>query len=404
MRAHLESHMAVRIVNVITRLIVGGPQQVSLLAGSYYRALPGFEYHLVAGPGLGPEGDYHREATAFNYHPMPELVRELSPITDLRALWRLVALFRRLRPHLVHARSAKARFLGPLAARLAGVPVVVQTVHGWSFNNAVDSRKPIFVKLERLARALCDTTVLVSEKDRDEGLALDLLPRAAEGDRVAIIRSGVDLSSMVRLPEEERDRFRAGLGVRPGQPVLVLAQRMSEPKTPLVFVEALRAVAARRPDVQGWIAGDGPLRPQVEQAVEQAGLGERVRFLGLRKDMVAVLSAADVVVHSSLREGLPRVVLEALAIGTPLVATAVGGVGDVVKDGVNGLLVPPNDGPALERALLAALQDPQAAARRSELGKGAVHPFSARKMLDDQHALYVRLLARKGISLPDRAN
>jgi glycosyltransferase involved in cell wall biosynthesis len=138
--------------------------------------------------------------------------------------------------------------------------------------------------------------------------------------------------------------------------------------------------------------------------VEQAGLTERVRFLGLRKDMVAVLSAADVVVHSSLREGLPRVVLESLAIGTPLVATAVGGVGDVVKDGVNGLLVPPNDVPQLERALLAALQDPQAAARRSELGKAAVHPFSARKMLDDQHALYVRLLARKGITLPDRAN
>jgi glycosyltransferase involved in cell wall biosynthesis len=221
---------------------------------------------------------------------------------------------------------------------------------------------------------------------------------------VAIIRSGVDLSSMVRLPDHERARFRASLEVSPDQPVLVLAQRMSEPKTPLVFVEAFRAVIARRPDAHAWIAGDGPLRPQVEQAVADAGLGPRVRFLGLRKDMVAVLSAADVVVHSSLREGLPRVVLEALAIGTPLVATDVGGVGDVVKDGVNGLLVPSNDIGALERALLAVLADPAAAARRAELGKVAVHPFSARKMLDDQHALYLRLLARRGISLPDRAN
>ena len=179
---------------------------------------------------------------------------------------------------------------------------------------------------------------------------------------------------------------------------------MSEPKTPLVFVESLREVTARRPEACAWIAGDGPLGPQVKQAVEQAGLAAQVRFLGLRKDMGAILSAADVVVHSSLREGLPRVVLEALAVGTPLVATNVGGVGDVVKDGVNGLLVPSNDVGALARAMIAVLEDPAAAARRAELGKAAVHPFSARKMLDDQHALYLRLLARKGIHLPDRAN
>jgi glycosyltransferase involved in cell wall biosynthesis len=398
-----QGEMAARIVNVITRLIVGGPQQVSLLAGDYYRAVPGVEYHLVAGPGIGPEGDYHREAAQLSYHPMPELVRELAPATDLRALWRLVALFRRLRPDLVHARSAKARFLGPLAARIARVPVVVQTVHGWSFNNAVDSRKPIFVGLEKLARSLCDTTVLVSERDREEGAALNLLPPDGE-DRLAIIRSGVDLSSMVRSTDDERARFRQALGVTPEQPVLTLAQRMSEPKTPLVFVEAFRAVLAARPDARAWIAGDGPLGDSVRQAVAQAGLTERVRFLGLRKDMAAVISASDLVVHSSLREGLPRVVLEALAIGTPLVATDVGGVSDVVKDGVNGLLVPSNDVPALSGALLRALADPEATRRRVELGRAAVHPFSARKMLDDQHALYRRLLARKGITLPDRAN
>jgi glycosyltransferase involved in cell wall biosynthesis len=129
-----------------------------------------------------------------------------------------------------------------------------------------------------------------------------------------------------------------------------------------------------------------------------------VRFLGLRKDMAAVISASDVVVHSSLREGLPRVVLEALAMGTPLVATDVGGVGDVVKDGENGLLVPSQDPAALARALDRSLADPVERARRAERGRAAVHPFSARKMLDDQHALYARLLARKGIALGDRAN
>lgn len=393
--------MAVRIVNVITRLIVGGPQQVSLLTGAYYRARPGFEYHLVAGLEAGAEGDYHREAAALNYHPLPELVRELAPATDLRALWRLVALFRKLRPDLVHARSAKARFLGPLAARLAGVPVVVQTVHGWSFNNAVDKRKPIFVGLEKLAGTLCDTTVLVSEKDRDEGRALKLL---SADDEVPIIRSGVDLSNMVPLGGEARARFRAELGVSADQPVLTLAQRLSEPKTPLVFVEACKSVLATRPQARAWIAGDGLLREATERAVDAAGLRAQVQFLGLRKDMAAVISASDVVVHSSLREGLPRVVLESLAMGTPLVATDVGGVSDVVKDGENGLLVPSSDAPALARALGRTLDDPAAAAARAARGKSAVHPFSARKMLDDQHALYLRLFARKGIPVEDRAN
>jgi glycosyltransferase involved in cell wall biosynthesis len=394
--------MAVRIVNVITRLIVGGPQQVSLLTGAYYRERPGFEYHLVAGLEAGAEGDYHREAAAaLNYHPLPELVRELAPAMDLRALWRLVALFRRLRPDLVHARSAKARFLGPLAARIARVPVVVQTVHGWSFNNAVDSRKPIFVGLEKLARALCDVTVMVSEKDREEGRALDLLPPSAE---VPIIRSGVDLSNMVPLSPEARARFRAELGLSDAERVLTLAQRLSEPKTPLVFVEALRSVLASRPHVRAWIAGDGLLREATERAVDAAGLRAQVQFLGLRKDMAAVISASDVVVHSSLREGLPRVVLEALAMGTPLVATDVGGVSDVVKDGDNGLLVPSSDAPALARALERMVDDPAAAAQRAARGRSAVDPFSARKMLDDQHALYLRLLARKGIAVADRAN
>jgi glycosyltransferase involved in cell wall biosynthesis len=133
--------------------------------------------------------------------------------------------------------------------------------------------------------------------------------------------------------------------------------------------------------------------------VSEAGVGGRVRFLGLRKDIPALLSASDVLVHSSLREGLPRVVLEALAIGTPVVATAVGGVPDAVAEGVTGLLVRPEDPAALAGAVLAALTDRAAAARRAQAGRAAVGAFSARRMLDEQHALYQRLLAGRGIAL-----
>jgi hypothetical protein len=159
--------MPVRIVNVITRMIVGGPQQVALLTARYYQDFASVDFHLVFGKATGREGDYHAEiaASGVSHHPLVSLVRELAPVKDVRALGALVALLRRLRPHLVHARSAKARFLAPLAARLARVPVTLQTVHGWSFNNAVDRRRPLFVWLERLARRLCDATVPVSQQD-----------------------------------------------------------------------------------------------------------------------------------------------------------------------------------------------------------------------------------------------
>ncbi len=397
--------MPVRIVNVITRMIVGGPQQVSLLTAHYYRGSPAVDFHLVFGKATGPEGDYHREiaASGIPHHPLATLVRELAPVTDLRALGGLVALFRRLRPHLVHARSAKARFLAPLAARLARVPVTLQTVHGWSFNNAVDRRRALFVRLERLARRFCDATVLVSQQDLAEGVSLGVLPAAAvtRGD-APVIRSGVDLTEVAPLDAPARRALRAAEGVPDDRPVVSLVQRLSPPKTPLVFVQALPRILAERPDVAAWIVGDGPLRAAVESAAAGGGLAGRVRFLGLRKDVPAVLAASDVAVHSSLREGLPRVVLEALAVGVPVVATAVGGVPDAVADGVHGLLVPPEDPAALAGAVLATLADPAQAARRAAAGRAAVRAFSARQMLDEQHALYRRLLARRGIALAER--
>src|SRR5262249_48672769 len=154
------------------------------------------------------------------------MVREVSPATDLRGLVELYRLFRRLRPHVVHARSAKARFIGPLAARLARVPVVVPTVHGWAFTNAGGKRQPIFVALEKVAAAACHCTVFVSEQDFDEGVALGIVARdALARGRSAIIRSGVDLSSIVRSSDVERARLRRELGVEDDRPVVSLVQR-----------------------------------------------------------------------------------------------------------------------------------------------------------------------------------
>jgi glycosyltransferase involved in cell wall biosynthesis len=390
----------IRIANVITRMILGGPQLVSLLSAKHYANSLDFEYHLISGLEAGAEGDLFREvkAAGVGFHAIVPLRRELSLRDDPRALAALVQLFRRIRPHVVHARSAKARVLGPIAARLAGVPVVLQTVHGWSFNNAIGRRRSMFIGLERLSAALCDCSIFVSERDLAEGVELGIVkPEAITRGRAALIRSGIDLSHFRRLDAEARTDFRAGLGILDRQKVISLVQRLSPPKTPLIFVEAIRIVLGTHPDVAVWIVGDGPLRQAIESEVEVSGLKSHIRFLGLRTDIAAVLSATDVVVHSSLREGLPRVVVEALAVGTPVVATDVGGVSQVIRSGVNGLLVPPGDPVSLAQAILATLDDPTAAQRRAWSGLEGLQSFGAERMLEQQHELYVSLLARHGI-------
>jgi glycosyltransferase involved in cell wall biosynthesis len=390
----------IRIANVITRLILGGPQLVSLLSAKHYANSRDFEYHLISGLEAGAEGNLFREVEAAGvwFHPVAPLRRELSLPDDPRALAALVRLFWTIRPHIVHARSAKARVLGPIAARMAGVPVVLQTVHGWSFNNAIGRRRAVFVGLERLSAAFCDCSIFVSERDLAEGIELGIVsPDAVTRGRAALIRSGIDLSQFRRLDLKERANFRVSLGILDGQRVISLVQRLSPPKTPQVFVEAIRLLLASHPDVAVWIVGDGPLRPAVESAVEAAGLRSHVRFLGLRTDIAAILSATDVFVHSSLREGLPRVVVESLAVATPVVATDVGGVSQVIRSGVNGLLVPPGDPVSLAQAIVATLDDPIAAEGRARSGLGGLQHFGAERMLEQQHELYVSQLARHGI-------
>jgi glycosyltransferase involved in cell wall biosynthesis len=392
--------MTIRIANVITRMIVGGPQQVSLAVAGYYRDQPGFEFHLLSGLEAGAEGEYlsEIEAQGIRFHPVNGLVRAAAPLRDLGALVDLRRKLRQLSPHIVHARSAKARLLAPLAARLTGVPVILQTVHGWSFNNQVDWRRSLFVQLEKVACTSCHCNVFVSERDLAEGIELGIIPAdALERGKAAIIRSGIDLTSIARSTDEERRALRRSLGVSDGEEVVSLVQRLSHPKTPEVFLEAMRPLVEKRPQVQVWVVGDGMLRPACERTVERWGIKERVHFLGLRKDVPAILSASDVVVHSSIREGLPRVVLESMAIGTPLVATDVGGVREAVRPGENALLVPPSNPEALTRSVLSVLDEPESTRRRVEEGKRSARDFSATRMLDDQHALYLRLLSARGI-------
>jgi glycosyltransferase involved in cell wall biosynthesis len=372
-----------RIIYTITRMVIGGAQETAKCTAEYFHQ-HGHDVLFVTGEEAGREGHYEVDAPTLM---MPTLVRSIRPKDDLITLYRLYRLFRHEKPDIVHSRTAKARFLTALAARLAGVKVIVQTIHGWSFNNEIDSKRWLYVLVEKLAAMLYHWTVMVSEIDFEEGRSLGILK-----GNVSIIRSGVNVDRIRGVDPDAVARLRSELAPH-GEKIVTLVGRLSRPKTPEVFVEAAAMVVRRRPGTRFVMAGDGALRESVQQLIADRGLLENVVMLGLRLDAAEIIAASDIVAHSSTHEGMPKTVLEGMAAGKPVVATRAGGVPVVLQNDVNGLLVEKNDPPALAAALERLLSDEALCARLVDNAQSRVYDFSLEKTFLDTEALYARLLS-----------
>jgi glycosyltransferase involved in cell wall biosynthesis len=333
-----------RIVHVITRLILGGAQENTLLT-CLEQARLGHDVTLLAGPPLGPEGSLMELAMSMPFRTVlvPPLRRALRPWSDLEAYVDLGKHFRDLRPDVVHTHSSKAGILGRLAARRAGVPCVVHTIHGLAFDaykNPVANA--LYRAVERSAGRRSDRLIAVCRDMADRAAVAGLAPR----DRIAVVYSGMDVDRL-RAGRERRDEVRRRWQVGPADVVLLKIARLFHMKGHEFVLPAFADVLARCPAAVLVLAGDGFLRPRLEAEVRRLGIQPRVRFLGLvPPDAIpAALWAADVVVHAGLREGLARVLPEAGFCRRPVVAYDVGGAREVVLAGGNGfLLEPPSPG------------------------------------------------------------
>jgi glycosyltransferase involved in cell wall biosynthesis len=385
----------IRVLQVITRLIVGGAQETVMLVADMLDPAR-FDAGVISGPQTGPEGSLIEDVRARGI-PLtiePALVREIDPAKDLLALVRLTRFIQSGRYDIVHTNSSKAGILGRWAAWLAGhagipAPVIVHTVHGWAHN---DRQHPlarrVYILLEQLTQHVTQRLIVVSPRNTEKGLADGI----ATPEKYVTIRSGIELDRF-RQPSRPREAVRAELGIPPDAAVVGTVTRLSPQKAPLDFVAAAAQVATRRPDAHFVIVGDGPLRAEVEARIADAGLGHRVHLTGLRRDVPDLLHSFDVFALTSLWEGLPRVLPQAMAAGLAIVATAVDGNAEAVEDGVNGLLTPPGDAEALADALLRLLDDPALAAQMGAAGWERAEEFGARKMVGDIAALYETLLA-----------
>jgi glycosyltransferase involved in cell wall biosynthesis len=376
-----------RIVHLITRLELGGAQQNTLYCVEHHDR-GRFAVGLWAGRG-GILDDDARSIRDADVRLLPWLAHEVDPSRDVAAVARLAT--RLVDVDLVHTHSSKAGILGRLAARVAGVRCVVHTVHGWSFNDVQPARtRRTYVELERAAARLTDRIVCVSDSDRVKGLAHGI----GEPWQYRVLRSGIDPT--LYLPRAGAgERVRSALGFGASDVVVGSIANFKPQKAPLDFVEAARRALLSSPRLKFFLAGDGEMRAEVTRAIDAAGLRDAIRLLGWRQDVPDLLAATDVFLLTSLFEGLPRAVLQAMAAAVPVVVTDTGGTAEVVVDGVTGYLVPSSDPGAAAAAVVRLAAEPEkrktfGTAGRMKLGA----EFDIRRMVPTLEALYDELLER----------
>ena len=298
--------------------------------------------------------------------------RSLNPFLELRSLIDLVMIYRRLRPDMAQHFTVKPNVYGAIAARVAGVPLVFGGVTGLGTAFASGGTlRPVLRSsvrlLYRLATALSDRMTFQTEHDAR------LLYGESSTEKTLVIRGGssVDLATYNQdsVPQADRDRIKDELGIGPGDLVVMMASRLLYDKGVSEYVDASRALYSRRSNVRFVLAGDrdpGNRDSVTSHDLEKWADEGSILYVGYRDDMPALLATSDIVVLPTYYpEGIPRVLIEAAAMSTPIVSTTIPGVAEIVEDGVNGSLVPPRDADALASAIEGLLNNPQL---RSEYG------------------------------------
>ena len=381
----------IRVMNILARLNIGGPAiHVSLLTAKM--CPPEYESVLVTGTIASEEGDmaYYAEERGVQPIYIPELSRNLHPIRDLVALWKLYRLMRQWQPHVVHTNTAKAGFVGRTAAWLARVPVIVHTFHGHVFHSYFGAFKTrLFLYLERFAARLSDTIITLTDSLRRELADQYHITRKSH---ITVLPLGLDLSPFTEV-QRHHGAFREAWQIPPDAPLIGIVGRLVPVKNHALFLHTAALIREKRPNAHFVIVGDGETRPTLEALTAQLGLTDCVHFTGWQKVVAPIYGDMDVNVISSHNEGTPVSVIEALAASCPTVATAVGGLPDLLEGGALGCLTPPGDAQALAQAILNTLDNPP---DMEQAKQAMVDRYGIDRLVRDMDSLYHGLLAKKG--------
>jgi len=393
----------IKILQIIARLNIGGPAIyiILLTAGLNNERAEGlaFESTLVTGVEGKYEGNMLDLAAAKGVEPIiiPQLRRNVDPLGGLIALFKLYRLMRREKPHIVHTHTATAGLLGRLAARLAGAPVILHTFHGHVLHGYFGPlRSKALVWMERLLARLSDRIVTVSEGQRRELAGYGIAPL----EKITVVPLGFELEDLLAC-ESHRGELRRELGLAAEDKLIGIVARLVPITNHRLFLQAAQVVAEAMPQARFLVVGDGELRGELKAYAHGLGMDGRVLFTGWRRDLPRLYADLDVVALTSINEGTPVSLIEAMAAGVPVVATAVGGVPDVVADGETGYLVKAGDVKGMAEAIIELLKSPEKAREMGSAGREAVYPkFTVQTLIANVEGLYAELLTVKKSRFP----
>ena len=389
----------IKVIHVITRFDKGGSAENTFLT---VRGLDKEKYDVMLIRGLSQESRMsEQEAAAVEKNlteaekngiriiTLPELVRNISPVSDFKTLFSLINIFRQERPDIVHTHTSKAGILGRWAAFFAKVPIIVHTPHGhvfWGYFNRL--KTSAFVFFERLTARITDRIITLTEQEKKEHLRFAI---ASEGE-FTVIHSGVDLTGFSNA-KVDAPEMRKKLGIPEESFVVGTVGRLTPVKGHRYLIEAAAELVRQKTDILFVFLGDGELLNDLTEMASALGIKDHVKFLGWRPDVADVMATFDIFVLPSLNEGMGKVLVEAMAMAKPIIASNVGGIHDLITDGENGLLVSPADHEAIADAILSLYRDPAKTKRLCEKGKAIAAGYSADAMIQKIDHLYDEVIS-----------
>lgn len=389
-----EPRRKIKILHIITRMDHGGS------ADDTVRIIKGvppekYESSLLCGSleQLSETELRELKSSCSSFTIEPSLKRDPKPLSDLRALFRLRRFILNGDYDIVHTHTSKAGIIGRLAARLAGRPVTVHSTHGHVFYGYFGKLKTsLFVFLEKHIATITDRVFCLTEMEIEDHLTLNIGTRGL----FSCVYSGVPLEQYA-TPANPREQTREKLGLPPAALVIGAVARIDPVKGIRHIVEAFKLLHAENPNAHLLLAGDGEDRPELEKLSREYGISDRLHFLGHRTDIADLLHAMDIFALPSLNEGYGKAIVEAFCAGLPVVATRVGGIPALIKDGETGILVPPADPAALANAISRLLNDP---ALRQQLSAASLRrvsdDLSVEAMIRRHDEIYTELLQSRG--------
>ena len=386
----------IKVLHLITRLILGGAQENTIYTVKGLKEL-GYEVTLYSGPPLGPEGSLVDKAKSLSISPIiiSSLRRNLHPVLDHASFVTLLSLFKKNRYHIVHTHSSKAGIIGRWAAYFSKIPVIVHTIHGLPF---FPYQHPflnfLYVNSERITAPITDKIITVCDAMKFKALEA----KVGKPSQYVTVYSGMELDPFLKSSPSQN--MRKQLGIKEEEIVIGKIARLFPLKGHEFIVNIAPEIIKKFPKVKFLLVGDGILKEELKERVKKLKVEDRFIFTGLipPEKIPEYLSLMDIVVHTSLREGLARVIPQALATGKPVVTWNLDGSSEVVRNGETGFLVPSKEEDKLKNAILHLLENPELREKMGKRGKKLVDPlFRSEEMARRIHEVYQELLKKKGV-------